>query len=655
MSDLSRIPSQSQIQPLPKLNESSRTISNTSLTSVEPTTPRPNPEAFKTTNTNQTPPLPQPHEIDQNLERSSSSSIQGNKSQISQLVLEQEHPTPPLPPKDTSGMNSVSDILKTNFSGIEKGLRGAFKSKSHFLKTLTSNSSLQQQTQTKASRMMQGEVNKVMSGQHSDLIFHLTTKTEKEFRNEVIKSVAGMRDDKYSGLIKQAEENFKPQLLEFERKNAIYNEIVRLKDEMHTMSDTPKGQRDEQWYSRSNDLKQQIQAIYLEVAKTNENGEPFAIFRSESAVIPDMTSIARPVKPELDLYTTLSDNKKGLVDNIILGIKSVEMPNKVVNIRNLDRYEGVPEKVVIGSKEFTLGDFLAAGGGGIIFKATDQEGKEFAVKISNEVKPEIAFTSMVKEGANHYIANMEKNPHILGLEGIVKYEFNGGEQLLMVMELAKGSDLDKLISKTLPELDLPDETNDLILMRNMKDIALGLVDIHNQGLTHLDLKPGNIFLTDEGVAKVADFGEARKGTFSETEIGTPEYMPPEVHDGNREAGQKSDVFSFGMLMYENFLGIIPFKLPDPVNVNAKIDVPERILAFGSDDNNRLINKDNPSVLEQLINRCTHPNPDLRPTMQEVLEHPFFQNPSLETPELRSLIGAVTQGNQNEITRLRDLV
>lgn len=653
MSDLTRIPSQSQIQPLPKLNESSRTISNTSLTSVEPTTPRSNPEAFKTTNMPPLPPLPQPHEIDQNLERSSSSSIQGNKNQISQLVLEQEHPTPPLPPKDVSGMNSVSDILKSNFSGIEKGLRGMFKSKSHFLKTLTSNSSLQQQTQTKASRLMQGEVNKVMRGQHSDLIFHMTTKTEKEFRNEVIKSVAGMRSDKYKEVMRQAEEDFKPVMQQYEDKMSRYNELVDIKNQLNEMN-IPRDQRDDQWQIRFTALKQRALELHPEFAKKQENGEPYPLFRTETAVVADMTSVSKPKAPELDLYQALSPNKKAMVDNIILGFKSVEMPMRVENPQDIGIYVGVPERVVIGNKEFTVGDFLAAGGGGVIFKATDQEGKVYAVKITNEVKNDVAWEAMVKEGSNHYIANMEKKPHVLGLEGIVKYEYNGGEQLLMVMELAKGGDLDKLQSQTLPQMDLSDHVNDQIMMRNLKDIALGLVDVHSQGLVHLDLKPGNIFLTDEGQAKVADFGEARKPGFKES-AGTPEYMPPEVHDPDKTAGEKSDVFSFGMLLYESFVGENPFKLADPNNPNEKVDVPGRIIAFGSDESNRLITKDNPSELEKLINRCTHPNPDLRPTMQEILEHPVFNEPGLDKPELRSLIGAIVTGNQNEVDRLKDQV
>jgi len=656
MSDLTRIPSQTQIQPLPKLNDLNRSNSSNSITTqdtvTDTTTPRSNPEAFKTTNTNQTPPLPQPEEIEEKIEKTPSKVIQSNKGQISQLLLEQEHPTPPMPPKDNTGMNSISDILKTNFSGIEKGLRGAFKSKSHFFKGLQSNSSLLREAQTKASRLMQGEVNKVKNGQHSDLIFHMTTKTKTEFRNEVIKSVSGMREGKYGDLIKQAEFEFKPKIQEYQQKMALYDEAVQIKAQLSQLNYVDKPNRDENWKQEVSILKSRMIEIQDALPKFKDNVQ-FKVFGSETAMVPDLSSLTKPVKPELDLYSLLSDNKKGLVDNIIQGLESIPMPNRVVEVQDTERALGQPTKVVLGDRTLDNVTFLTAGGGGSIFKATDEKGKEYILKISSELDKTKSWESMVQEGQSHYIAGMTNSPHILGLVGLVKYEALNSEKLMMVLEVGEHGDMDKFISTTLPETQLPSKTQDLIKLQDLRDIAKAIETTHEQGLIHLDIKPANVLKT-EGGAKLFDFGEARRGEFSES-LGTPEYMPPEVHDTNKTANNKTDVFSFGMMMYEMLIGPNPFKEPDPNKPTEKVNVAQRIIDFGSDDNHRMIDKDQLTPIESLINRLTHPNPNLRLSMTEALQDPVFTDIALDSPQLRELNLAISRKDQTEVDRLKDQV
>ena len=90
----------------------------------------------------------------------------------------------------------------------------------------------------------------------------------------------------------------------------------------------------------------------------------------------------------------------------------------------------------------------------------------------------------------------------------------------------------------------------------------GLAFAHAQGVIHRDIKPGNLFLTREGIAKIMDFGIARERaapgvTQAGMIIGTPEYLSPEQISG-KEAGDASDLYALGVVAYEMFTGRKPF-------------------------------------------------------------------------------------------------
>lgn len=116
----------------------------------------------------------------------------------------------------------------------------------------------------------------------------------------------------------------------------------------------------------------------------------------------------------------------------------------------------------------------------------------------------------------------------------------------------KGADLAHYVGDQAPDL------------RKLLDIALqvcwGMEYAHEQGLMHLDLKPLNVMLTSNGVAKVTDFGLARAlGAAGETG-GTPDYMAPEQW-ADRPTTQ-SDVYAFGGMLYEIVSGRRPFEVRD---------------------------------------------------------------------------------------------
>ncbi|VAW36830.1 Serine/threonine protein kinase PrkC, regulator of stationary phase, partial [hydrothermal vent metagenome] len=102
------------------------------------------------------------------------------------------------------------------------------------------------------------------------------------------------------------------------------------------------------------------------------------------------------------------------------------------------------------------------------------------------------------------------------------------------------------------------------LIRVTSGIADGLDYAHNQGVLHRDVKPSNILLTQGGGVFISDFGLARitqagESTLSQDMImGTPQYISPEQAKGTTELDGRTDIYSFGIIVYEMVTGQVPF-------------------------------------------------------------------------------------------------
>jgi len=138
--------------------------------------------------------------------------------------------------------------------------------------------------------------------------------------------------------------------------------------------------------------------------------------------------------------------------------------------------------------------------------------------------------------------------------------FDTGEQdgvPYIVMERLPGQTLADRIARGPME---PDEVRRLAL-----EVLAALTEAHRAGLVHRDVKPGNILLTTDGHAKIADFGIAKSVqesslaelTVTGQVLGTPAYLAPEQIDG-AAATPRSDVYALGVVLYEALTGIKPF-------------------------------------------------------------------------------------------------
>ena len=240
---------------------------------------------------------------------------------------------------------------------------------------------------------------------------------------------------------------------------------------------------------------------------------------------------------------------------------------------------------------------IGAGGMGDVYKARDTRlERSVAIKVSKE-----AFTERFRNEALAIAAL--NHPHICTLHDV------GPDYL--VMEYVEGRSAHG-------PLPVPEA------MRLAGQIADALEHAHQKGVVHRDLKPSNILLTKSGV-KVLDFGLAKRlsqsGSADETGptlteagtlVGTPRYMAPEQIDG-KPADERTDIFAFGLVLYEMLTGQRAFEGKSAPSVMAAILAkdPTPILA---------LKPETPPALAQVVETCLAKDPAERWQSVRELKH-----------------------------------
>lgn len=218
-----------------------------------------------------------------------------------------------------------------------------------------------------------------------------------------------------------------------------------------------------------------------------------------------------------------------------------------------DEEEGLPIERI---GPYRLLEKLGQGGMGTVYRAVHLRlEKPVAVKILPEAHGR----------SDEYVVRFEQEMRAIGrlVHPHLVQAFDAGETddkrfLFLAMELVEGQDLARLVAKQGP---LPVE----LACQLVRQAAVGLAYVHQQGRVHRDVKPSNLMLTADGQVKILDLGLALLNdrdfdqvTATSQAIGTPEYMAPEQATNSHRVDARADVYSLGCTLHKLLTGRPPY-------------------------------------------------------------------------------------------------
>lgn len=249
------------------------------------------------------------------------------------------------------------------------------------------------------------------------------------------------------------------------------------------------------------------------------------------------------------------------------------------------------------SNRYKLEEEIGVGGTAVVYKAKDiLLNRNVAVKVlKSEFSDDDEFVSKFKREATSAASISDTNIvniYDVGTEGKINY---------IVMEYIDGKTLKEVIKEQ-------GKIGPKALVGVAIQISKALDCAHRNNIIHRDIKPHNIMVTKEGLVKVTDFGIAKASnsvtiTSTNKVLGSAHYLSPEQAQG-KQVDCRTDIYSFGIVLYEMATGKVPHDADTPVSVALK-HIQEPV------DPPRNLNGSIPNSLNNLILKCLEKNPASR--------------------------------------------
>jgi serine/threonine protein kinase len=235
----------------------------------------------------------------------------------------------------------------------------------------------------------------------------------------------------------------------------------------------------------------------------------------------------------------------------------------------------LPDDTVVGG--YRIVRKIAAGGFGVVYQATDSDGTQVAIKeylpsslarrLPGERLPQvqadkltlyrIGLKSFFEEG--RALAQIS-HPSVVSVLNF----FRENETVYMVMNYLEGATLQDFIV-TARDLKKPKVFRESTIRSLYDEILRGLRIVHQHKMLHLDIKPANIFITDDNKAVLIDFGAAREVISKEGNFIRPMYTPgfaaPEMYKRDGNMGPWTDIYAIGACIYACMQGYPPNDAP----------------------------------------------------------------------------------------------
>eukprot|EP01133_Synstelium_polycarpum_P011468 gene11468-13367_t len=307
-------------------------------------------------------------------------------------------------------------------------------------------------------------------------------------------------------------------------------------------------------------------------------------------------------------------------------------PNNEGSINKARTYEAAKawsEMTTVNGKSYLRIEFIGKGGSGKVYKVLSSDLKIYAIKYvclkddKNDIDSQLNEIEMLKKLRQHN--NIIK---------LIDHEVNlANGYILLVLELGD-IDLAKMLST---QVKAEGRINENVMRVYWQQMLMSVHTIHEERIIHGDLKPAN-FVSVQGHLKLIDFGIAKAisndttNIVRDSHIGTLNYISPEAlidtsgvpspsSDNSAspmmKLGRASDIWSLGCILYEMTYGYTPFKhLTNPFAKYQAIVNPNSPIQFPTHKNQALLD---------VLRRCLQRSPQARPTIPQLLAHPFLNS------------------------------